>query len=223
MSFQLLSVNRTSKLTFSLPGLICILLAFSCGFVRADDVETTRIGAIIDSNSRIGKEQKVAMQIAVQNFNNTSTRHKLDLHFQFPGPDPLRSAYAGEQSNPYLISCFNCILFSVFIFLFMVFQYQKKTEFWKLWCFHIWLFLFSRKNSFWKFWNNLLLYLKRPISKNCLEDNFWKWYAKQVFCSENRKQFSKTKPNSMCIKLGPSWVWIMKIYQLACLDVLENT
>ncbi|XAR66534.1 hypothetical protein NMG60_11012806 [Bertholletia excelsa] len=97
MSFQLLSVNKTSKLTFFLPGLICVLLAFSCGFVRPDEVDTIRIGAIIDSNSRIGKEQKVAMQIAVQNFNNTSTRHKLDLHFHFPGPGPLRSAYAAEE------------------------------------------------------------------------------------------------------------------------------
>ncbi|CAL5346127.1 unnamed protein product [Camellia sinensis] len=46
--------------------------------------KTTKIGAIIDANSRIGKEQKIAMEIAAQNFKD-------------PGRDPLQTVYAAEE------------------------------------------------------------------------------------------------------------------------------
>ncbi|XP_059439979.1 glutamate receptor 2.9-like [Corylus avellana] len=42
------------------------------------------IGAIIDVNSRIGKEEKIGMEIAVQNFNKKSKTHKLSLSIQHP-------------------------------------------------------------------------------------------------------------------------------------------
>ncbi|PON57403.1 Ionotropic glutamate receptor [Trema orientale] len=41
-----------------------------------------KVGAIIDVNSRIGKEQRAAMEIAAQNFNNNSKNHELSLYFQ---------------------------------------------------------------------------------------------------------------------------------------------
>lgn len=53
------------------------------------------IGAIIDVDSRLGKEEKVAVEVAVQNFNDSSRNHKLSLHFQGPERDSLQVASAG--------------------------------------------------------------------------------------------------------------------------------
>ncbi|CAL5346135.1 unnamed protein product [Camellia sinensis] len=65
---------------------------------QSNDSKTTNIGAIIDANSRIGKEQKIGMEIAAQNFNsNTSNMQKLVLHFKDPGRDPLQAVYAAEE------------------------------------------------------------------------------------------------------------------------------
>ncbi|KAL7211703.1 hypothetical protein ACSBR2_014540 [Camellia fascicularis] len=65
---------------------------------QSNDSKTTKIGAIIDANSRIGKGQKIGMEIAAQNFNsNTSNMHKLVLHFKDPGRDPLQAVYAAEE------------------------------------------------------------------------------------------------------------------------------
>ncbi|KAL2504233.1 Glutamate receptor 2.7 [Abeliophyllum distichum] len=41
-----------------------------------------RIGSVIDQSSRIGKEQKIAIQMAVNDFNQLSTCSKLDLHIK---------------------------------------------------------------------------------------------------------------------------------------------
>ncbi|KAJ1394004.1 Receptor, ligand binding region [Sesbania bispinosa] len=58
------------------------------------------IGAIIDVNSRIGKEQQVAMDIAARSYNSTSKNYKLALHFRNSTKDPLRAiTLAGEMIN----------------------------------------------------------------------------------------------------------------------------
>jgi ionotropic glutamate receptor len=58
--------------------LINFLLILSNGVEAAASTNTvTNIGAIIDGNSRTGQEEKTAMEIAVQNFNNISSNHKL--------------------------------------------------------------------------------------------------------------------------------------------------
>lgn len=46
------------------------------------DKKVIPIGAILDVNTRMGKEQQVAMEIAVQNYNNTSKTHNLALYFR---------------------------------------------------------------------------------------------------------------------------------------------
>lgn len=93
---QFSTTNRTSKsTTFSLPLLFSFLLVLSHGSFTTAETVTVNIGVVIDADSRIGKEQKVAMEIAVENFNTTSTQHKLSLHFQAAGRDPLQAAYAG--------------------------------------------------------------------------------------------------------------------------------
>ncbi|KAK2642178.1 hypothetical protein Ddye_023941 [Dipteronia dyeriana] len=88
--------------TGSRPWLI-ILALISCFFILAygdegaDSNGLINIGAIIDVNSRNGKEKKVAMEIAVQDFNNVSQNHKLSLHFQNPERDPLQAASTAEK------------------------------------------------------------------------------------------------------------------------------
>jgi ionotropic glutamate receptor len=93
----LITVNKVQKPCFLLPVLISILLIFSNGVeaeIRTNKV--TNIGAVIDVNSRIGKEEKTALEMAVQDFNEISTNHALSLHFRHPGEDPLQVAYAGN-------------------------------------------------------------------------------------------------------------------------------
>ncbi|XP_059665851.1 glutamate receptor 2.7-like isoform X2 [Cornus florida] len=77
---------------------ISILLFLSHGFTAEADKVIIQIGAIIDVDSRFGKEQKMAMKIALHNFNKKSKLHKLSLHFRNSGSDdPIRSALAAEE------------------------------------------------------------------------------------------------------------------------------
>ncbi|XP_059663819.1 glutamate receptor 2.7-like [Cornus florida] len=100
MPLQVATINTTSKPTFFFSILMSFLLIFSYGSITAADNKITSIGAIIDVNSHSGKEQKTAIQIAVQNFNNKSMDHKLSLHFSNfsnPGKDPLEAVYAADE------------------------------------------------------------------------------------------------------------------------------
>ncbi|KAG7960042.1 hypothetical protein I3843_10G101600 [Carya illinoinensis] len=59
------------------PLVLFFLLIISDG--AETKTKVTRIGMIIDPNTRIGKEEKVAMEIAAQNYNNHSKTHKVSL------------------------------------------------------------------------------------------------------------------------------------------------
>ncbi|KAE9613557.1 hypothetical protein Lal_00016161 [Lupinus albus] len=61
------------------------------------DSKVISIGAIIDINSRIGKEQQVAMDIAAQSYNNTSNSYKLALHFQDLSNDHFKATALAEN------------------------------------------------------------------------------------------------------------------------------
>ncbi|XP_059670011.1 glutamate receptor 3.5-like [Cornus florida] len=93
MTFLVLISNSnivTFKLTFLLFHVfISFLLFLSHGSIAEADKVTLHIGAIIDVDSRIGKEQKIAMKIALYDFNNKSELHKLSLRF--------RSAHVAEE------------------------------------------------------------------------------------------------------------------------------
>ncbi|RVW29671.1 Glutamate receptor 2.6 [Vitis vinifera] len=67
---------------FSLTSIL--LIASHLGYITgtAADHTSTIIGAIIDANSRKGKEEITAMKIAVDKFNNNSKNHKLSLVFR---------------------------------------------------------------------------------------------------------------------------------------------
>ena len=86
---------------------ICFYLLVIFAFINGHGEEAENgdkviynIGAIIDVNSRIGKEQQVAMEIAALNYNNTSKKKKLALYFQNPAENPLKTISLGEQSLP---------------------------------------------------------------------------------------------------------------------------
>jgi hypothetical protein len=76
------------------PALIFVLLTVSFFYgAEANNNEVTGIGIIIDVKTHMGKEEKIAMEIAAQNYNiNTSKTHKVLLHF----PDALRVASAAS-------------------------------------------------------------------------------------------------------------------------------
>ncbi|KAJ1387550.1 Solute-binding protein family 3/N-terminal domain of MltF [Sesbania bispinosa] len=61
------------------------------------DNKVISIGAIIDLNSRAGKEEKVAIELAAQNYNNNSKYHKLTLHFKDSGGVALRAISIAEE------------------------------------------------------------------------------------------------------------------------------
>ncbi|KAJ6935634.1 hypothetical protein NC652_010602 [Populus alba x Populus x berolinensis] len=85
--FWLLLLVATSFLVTTLPH----------GAKDIHDSKVTNIGAIIDVNSRTGKQEKTAMEIAVQKFNNGSPNHNLSLYFQDSRRSPLQAARAAKK------------------------------------------------------------------------------------------------------------------------------
>ncbi|KAG4977267.1 hypothetical protein AAZX31_13G156400 [Glycine max] len=85
-------MNLPSTIPLALPTYLFIsFVLVNCYHAEAtngDDMVIS-IGAIIDVNSRVGKEQLVAMDLAAQSHNNTSKSHKMALHFQEPTKDPF--------------------------------------------------------------------------------------------------------------------------------------
>ncbi|XP_071726516.1 glutamate receptor 2.7-like isoform X2 [Rutidosis leptorrhynchoides] len=57
----------------------------------------TNIGVIIDEGSRAGKEQKTAIEIAVQKLNSGSKNRNLTLHFKNSSGDPLEAADSANE------------------------------------------------------------------------------------------------------------------------------
>lgn len=93
---QMSNVNKLKKLCLWFPlHIIYLFIILSISGVAAQN-GSTKFGVIIDVNSRIGKQQKTAMEIAAENFNNHSDSRKLILHFRHSGRSPLVAASAGN-------------------------------------------------------------------------------------------------------------------------------
>jgi ionotropic glutamate receptor len=93
--FPFISLLTQARTWFSF---LLISLVFINGYkaeVRSGDTKVIPIGAIIDVNSRVGKEQRVAMDIAAQNYNNISNTFKLALYFQEPTMDSFKATSLG--------------------------------------------------------------------------------------------------------------------------------
>ena len=101
MAFLFITCKTVIKFCLLFLILISFLLSLSHGDEAANRTnEVTNIGAIIDVSSRIGKEEKIAIEIAAENFNkHHSKSHKLSLYFKDPGKDPLQVVSAGQLSS----------------------------------------------------------------------------------------------------------------------------
>ncbi|KAL2475273.1 Glutamate receptor 2.7 [Abeliophyllum distichum] len=98
MNFQLSSSNAGSKVSYFLSLVLAsFLLSISLGLVVEADPSSTNIGAIIDVDSRVGKEQKTAMIMAVHNFNNNSRNRRLEIYFSNTGKDPVQVVSTAEE------------------------------------------------------------------------------------------------------------------------------
>lgn len=97
MSFYFFSVAWISKHGFICHVLLAFFLVVTSHGAQAANKETTTIdvGAIVDFNSRIGKEQRAAMEIAARIFKNGSMDRKLSLYFQDSRNEPLIAASSG--------------------------------------------------------------------------------------------------------------------------------
>ncbi|XP_055805951.1 glutamate receptor 2.9-like [Solanum dulcamara] len=77
---------------------VCVFISLVA--VKASTAnETIEIGAIIDLNSRIGKEQKTAINIAVGNYNHDrrNKKHLITLHFRNTSKDTIQDLFTAEE------------------------------------------------------------------------------------------------------------------------------
>ncbi|KAF8411017.1 hypothetical protein HHK36_003556 [Tetracentron sinense] len=92
----------SSQKAFFFTIFMSFVLLLSHGSTTAveyqNNKEAANIGAIIDVNSRVGKEVKTAMEIAIRDFNEDSDNNKkLVLHVRDSGRDPLRASSAADE------------------------------------------------------------------------------------------------------------------------------
>ncbi|KAK7854388.1 glutamate receptor 2.7 [Quercus suber] len=92
MPSQLIMVSTVRRSWVLFSVLILFLLIDSCG-AEANNNNVTCVGLIIDINTRIGKEEKIAMEIGAQNYNTSSKTQKLSLYIQ----DSLRGTSAVKE------------------------------------------------------------------------------------------------------------------------------
>ncbi|KAJ6364278.1 hypothetical protein OIU76_029260 [Salix suchowensis] len=98
MAFPVINFNQLSRFWLRYLVVACFLVTIlPHGAKHNNDRRVTNIGAIIDYNSRTGKEMRTAMGIAVRKFNNGSPNHKLSLKFQDSRRSPLQAAHAAEK------------------------------------------------------------------------------------------------------------------------------
>ncbi|GAB4831357.1 hypothetical protein Ancab_005369 [Ancistrocladus abbreviatus] len=63
----------------------------------ANSIRSINFGVIINEDTRVGKEHKVAMKIAVQNFNDRSKNFNLSLHFRNSNGHAFQAASAAVE------------------------------------------------------------------------------------------------------------------------------
>ncbi|KAK3030272.1 hypothetical protein RJ639_039855 [Escallonia herrerae] len=63
---------------------------------RLNNIHCSTIGAIVDTRNRVGKEAKVAMEMAISDFNR-DTNQNLVLHVRNSRGEPIRAALADAQ------------------------------------------------------------------------------------------------------------------------------
>ena len=103
------SLHKMGKLCcFFFPLMISYLLFLqmetahgSTDLIDENDDVKGSIGAIVDYSSRIGKEEKVAMEMAIENFNSQYTDLHIDLLINSSQGEPIQAALAGKSISSY--------------------------------------------------------------------------------------------------------------------------
>ncbi|MED6195811.1 hypothetical protein PIB30_041526 [Stylosanthes scabra] len=81
-----------------LPIIITLILFTSLSEIQAAKTpQNASVGVVIDVNSDTGKQQRRAMEIAAQTFNNHLKTHNIVLSFLDSGSNPLQAASAAEE------------------------------------------------------------------------------------------------------------------------------
>ncbi|GLU13773.1 hypothetical protein SLE2022_303850 [Rubroshorea leprosula] len=88
---------RSSKHRLFVSILISFFIILPFVAEASNDGRVINIGAIIDVDSRIGKEERTALEIAVQSFNVNSNNHSLSLYIRDSRRNPFVSATAAEE------------------------------------------------------------------------------------------------------------------------------
>ena len=97
------------SLFFSLLALDLLFLQMATADGGTDSIEKAdvkgSIGAILDYSSRIGKEEKVAMEMAIEEFISQYSNQHIDLLINDSQGEPIQAALAGKSiSSSPLIS-----------------------------------------------------------------------------------------------------------------------
>jgi len=123
-----LSVRYTAKVLL----LLLMLYSRSIANFGARDCSmhgnaTVRIGVVVDQQTRVGKEEEIAMKIAVQDLRRSSCL-KLTLHFRdtYQSSTAVATSSGKKQGNP----CFSCLFFRVkfLIVTICISHWGKKNE-----------------------------------------------------------------------------------------------
>ncbi|KAK7400648.1 hypothetical protein VNO78_11887 [Psophocarpus tetragonolobus] len=90
MNFSSTSPPPLPRILLSYLYACFVLISCYQAEVANGDNKVISIGAVVDVNTRIGKEQLVAMNLAAHSYNNTSKDYKLSIHFPESTRDPFR-------------------------------------------------------------------------------------------------------------------------------------
>lgn len=78
-------------------GFLILLQGHNVAAQDEDNKLPLNIGVFVDLSTRIGSEQKIGIEIAAEDFNKTSDKIMVKLHFQSSSSSkPLQEAYSGK-------------------------------------------------------------------------------------------------------------------------------
>jgi hypothetical protein len=104
MNFYAQTSNSVPNILLCLPLIIIMLFLFHCH--ANSPPNTTSIGVIIDVNSETGKQQRTAMQIAAQSFNNYSNNQNIS----FSSVTLVETLYKQLQMVSNFLFCFKHLI-----------------------------------------------------------------------------------------------------------------
>jgi hypothetical protein len=74
------------------------------------------IGVVLDLDSLMGKQHKIAMEIAVQEFNNQLSSSKLDLQIKDSHGNSAQVIASGKVPSYFCLICVILLLLNIFFF-----------------------------------------------------------------------------------------------------------